>query len=76
MTEPHIDEQVTVFGDGVQPPALLQPPAVQVALFAGQVECGSCPLGTLAQVPRDEARLHCLQPLHNAPDTLQHSCRR
>ena len=58
LVDAHVDEQVTLLADGVHALLPLQPPAVQVALFAAQVLCGSLPDGTLAHVPGDDARLH------------------
>lgn len=60
-----LELHVTDEAEGWHCPAPLQPPATQVASFCAQVECGSWPLGTLVQRPSDEARLHCLQPLHD-----------
>ena len=70
MVDAHVDEQVTLLAAGVHAPAL-QPPAVQLALLVGQTLCGSLPVGTLAHVPGDDARLHALQPLHMLCGTLQ-----
>jgi len=43
---------------------------LQLATFATQTLCGSCPAGTFAHIP--PPKLHALQPLHIDCGTLQH----
>jgi hypothetical protein len=68
-----LDEHTTLDDDGVHAPDPLQPPAVQVALEAVQLACGSCPEGTALQVPTDPGRLQARQPLQLEAGESQHT---